>query len=315
MKAYTTEARLMGSEFQFIINAGSENAGKELLQDCIAEVARIEQLLTEFSESSDTAIINKQAGIQESEVTSETYQLLQRCAHISKLTQGNFDITSGILKKLYQFRNTTFQIPAKEKIADCIRKTGYKKIKLSADNKVYLEIKGMHIGFGAIGKGYAADKTRKLMQQKGVTGGVINASGDICAWGTKPDGRPWKAGVANPDSPGEIVLWMPLKGMSIATSGNYEQYFEADGRRYSHNINPHTGIPVTGVKSATVVSPAAELSDALATAVTVMGVRDGLHLINQLPQTYCIVFDEQGRMHYSKKVERSTFDKLLLCDM
>jgi thiamine biosynthesis lipoprotein len=311
MKEYIAEARLMGSAFQFIINAASESAGKELLQDCIAEVSRIEKLLTEFSESSDTGKINKHAGISEAEVSSETCQLLQRCLHISKLTAGSFDITSGILKKLYQFRNTKAEMPAQEKIAECIEKTGYKKIRLSSDNKVYLKKKGMHIGFGAIGKGYAADKTKKLMQQKGVAGGVINASGDLCAWGTKPDGSPWKAGIADPDNPDEIILWLPLNGLSIATSGNYEQYFESDGTRYSHNIDPRTGMPVTGIKSVTVLSPAAELSDALATAVTVMGVHDGLHLINQLPQTHCIIFDEENRMHCSKKIERATFNKHL----
>jgi FAD:protein FMN transferase len=305
MKEYTADIRLMGSAFQFIITADSETAGRGLLQDCIAEVIRIEKLITEFSENSETTLINNHAGIHAVQVSAEMYQLLQRCIQISKLTGGSFDITTGILKKLYNFRNTVFEMPSQRNIAESLAITGYKKIKLLNNNKVYLEIKGMHIGFGAIGKGYAAYKTRKLMQQKGVAGGVINASGDLCAWGIKHDGTQWKAGIANPDSPDEILLWLQLNGMSIATSGNYEQYFELNGIRYAHNINPRTGRPVTGIKSVSVISPNAELSDALATAATVMGVNQGLHLINQLPQTHSIIIDDQNQMHFSNKIERA----------
>jgi thiamine biosynthesis lipoprotein len=242
-------------------------------------------------------------------VSMETYQLLQRCIQISILTDGCFDITTGILKKLYNFRNGAFEMPSQSKILECLNITGYRKIRLLNDNRVYLEQKGMHIGFGAIGKGYAAYKTMKLMQQKGVPGGVINASGDLCAWGTKHDGTHWNAGIANPDSPDEILLLLQLNGLSIATSGNYEQYFELDGVRYAHNINPRTGRPVAGIKSVSIISPHAELSDGLATAVTVMGVQRGLRLINQLPHTHCIIIDDLDQMHFSNNIERARFIK------
>jgi thiamine biosynthesis lipoprotein len=304
MKEYSTDIRLMGSDFQFIITADSDKSGRELLQDCIAEVRRIEKLLTEFDENSETALINNHAGIRAVQVSVETHQLLQRCIQISKLTGGSFDITTGILKKLYNFRNTVFEMPSYQKIAAGLGVTGYEKIKLLSNNRVYLEMKGMHIGFGAIGKGYAAYKTSKMMQQKGVVGGVINASGDLCAWGIKHDGTQWKVGIANPDNPDEILLWLQLNNLSIATSGNYEQYFELNGIRYAHNINPRTGRPAMGIKSVSIISPNAELSDALATAATVMGVNQGLHLINQLPQTHCIIIDGQDQMHFSNKIER-----------
>jgi FAD:protein FMN transferase len=309
MKEYTTDIRLMGSAFQFIVNAETKETGKRLLQDCIEEVSRIEELLTEFNDKSETSLINKYAGICPVRVSTETYQLLQRCVQISKLTDGCFDITTGILKKLYNFRNVAFEFPSESKIQDCLEITGYRKINLLPDNKVYLERKGMHIGFGAIGKGYAAYNTMKLMQQKGVSGGVINASGDLCAWGTKHDGSHWNAGIANPDSPDEILLWLQLNGLSIATSGNYEQYFELNGVRYAHNINPRNGRPVTGIKSVSIISPHAELCDALATAVTVMGVPQGLRLINQLPHTHCIIVDDLDRLHFSNNIERARFFK------
>jgi thiamine biosynthesis lipoprotein len=133
MNEYTTDIRLMGSAFQFIVNAETNDAGEGLLQDCIQEVSRIENLLTEFKESSETALINKHAGICPVQVSSETYELLQRCVQISKLTDGCFDITTGILKKLYNFRNAEFELPSQIKMLDCLEKTGYRKIKLLTD--------------------------------------------------------------------------------------------------------------------------------------------------------------------------------------
>lgn len=309
MNEYTTDIRLMGSAFQFIVNAETKEAGYGLLQDCIEEVNRIEKLLTEFNDSSETSLINNHAGIHPVQVSTETYLLIQRCIQISKLTDGCFDISTGILKKLYNFRNIAFELPSENKIQDCLKITGYRKIKLLTNNRIYLERKGMQIGFGAIGKGYAAHKVMKLMQQKGVPGGVINASGDLCVWGTKYNGSRWNAGIANPDRPNEILLWLQLNGLSIATSGNYEQYFELNGVRYAHNINPGNGRPVTGIKSVSVISPHAELSDALATAVTVMGQSQGLRLINQLPHTHCIIIDDLDQILFSNNIERSRLFK------
>src|SRR5882724_5285748 len=201
----TAQAKLMGSAFEFIIGTADRHAGNVLLQNCIEEVKRLEKILTEFSENSDTALINRNAGICPVEVSSETYQLLQRCKHISALTDGAFDITSGILKKLYNFKQQDFALPSSSRILAALGKTGYKKIKLLPGNKVLLEEKDMHIGFGAIGKGYAADMVKKLMQKNAVTTGVINASGDLIAWGSRNTGEYWKAGIADPADPSRIL--------------------------------------------------------------------------------------------------------------
>ena len=303
LKEYGTRAKLMGSAFEFKVTARNPALGNELLQDCITEVQRIEKLLTEFSDDSETAHVNNNAGKKAVEVSDETYSLLQRSINISIMTQGAFDITSGILKKLYDFKKKEIEIPSDEVVAEALQKTGFKKIKLFPDNKVFLEKEGMHIGFGAIGKGYAADKVRKLMEDKGVESGVINASGDLTAWGKRHDGEPWKAGIAHPDKNSEAILWFPLNGSSIATSGDYEHFFLLNGIRYSHNIDPKTGFPVRGIKSVSVISPAAELSDALATAVTIMGIDAGLHMINQLPQTHCIIVDDKNKLYSSEKID------------
>ena len=301
-KEYKTTAKLMGSAFEFIITAKNEKNGMQLLRECIEEVQRMERVLTEFSTHSETFLINNNAGKQAVEVSNETYSLLRRCINISSMTNGAFDITSGVLKKLYNFKKKNFELPDAKTIYTTLKKTSYKKIKLLPGNKVYLESPGMHIGFGAIGKGYAADQVKALMRQKSVPAGVINASGDLTVWGKPLNSNEWKVGIASPDDHSKIILWLPLNGLSIATSGDYEQFFEINRIRYSHNIDPKTGYPTKGIKSVSVISPSAELSDALATAVTVMGVDAGIHLINQLPQTHCIIVDDHDNLHNSKKI-------------
>jgi FAD:protein FMN transferase len=302
LKEFSTQAKLMGCAFEFIVTAKTEAAGEELLNECIHEVKRIEKMLTEFNSSSETSRINHNAGIKPVTVTEETYGLIERSKNISKLTSGAFDITAGALKKLYNFKNCDAVVPTKTIIRDALAKTGYQKIRIQPPSTVFLAKAGMHIGFGAIGKGYAADKVKSLMESKGVEAGVINASGDLSVWGKRSNGVPWKAGIAHPSDRTKTIAWLPLEGLAMATSGNYEQFFMHDGQRFSHNIDPRTGCPVRGINSVTVISPSAELSDALATAVTVMGVKEGLDFINQLPFTWCIMADENNQLHCSRNI-------------
>lgn len=299
---FRREAHLMGSAFEFIVVA-EEARGEALLDACIREVKRIEVLLTEFSDDSQTALLNRASGRNSVEVDSETYTLLQRCITLSRLTQGAFDITAGVLKKLYNFKGGVPAWPDPVLLRSVLQKVGYQHIKLLENNHVLLEKTGMHIAFGAVGKGYAADRVKVLLQKEGVDSAVINASGDLTAWGARADGSHWKVGIADPDDPARILLWLPVDRVSIATSGDYEQYFERNGVRYSHNIDPKTGFPVSGVKSVTVVSPSAELSDALATAVFVMGKEVGLHFISQLPETHCVIIDANNKVHVSENLK------------
>jgi len=295
--------RLMGSDFELIATAVDEQSADIFLQQGINEIKRLEYLLTEFSNTSQTAVLNDNAGITPMQVDTEVYELIKRCKNISSLTQGAFDITAGALKRLYNFKQGNVQLPDKKTILQTQNSVGYKKIELLADNTVFLQKKGMHIGFGAIGKGFAVDKVKTLWQTAGMTSGVINASGDLTIWGQQPDGSPWKVGVADPDNKDNILLWLPVENASVATSGNYEQYFDLKGIRYSHNIDPRTGLPARFIKSVTIVSPSAELSDALATAVTIMGKEVGLNFINQLPNVHCIIIDDSNKISYSKNIK------------
>jgi thiamine biosynthesis lipoprotein len=285
----------MGSDFELI----ATDAAPQRLQEGVEEIKRIEALLTEFNDTSVTAQLNAYAGISAVTVPAEVYQLIQRCLRLSAITQGAFDISAGALKRLFNFKQDHFQWPEKAAQAQALSQTGYQRITLLDNNQVFLQQKGMRIGFGAIGKGYAADKVKALWMAAGADSGVINASGDLTAWGTKP----WKVGIAHPDDPDKMLLWLPVQNASVATSGNYEQYVEKNGVRYSHNIDPRTGNPVPYIKSVTVISPSAELSDALATAVTVMGPSVGLDFINQLPDVHCIIIDGRNKVFQSENIQ------------
>jgi len=299
--------RLMGSNFELLVAEEEESIGNQRLEEGVAEIRRIEALLTEFDPASQTSLLNQQAGLSPVKVDPEVYQLLQRCLHLSHLTQGAFDVSAVALRSLYNFKERRACRPDTALLVKTLASVGHRHIQLKGDT-AFLSKKGMRIGFGAIGKGYAADKVRALWKSQQVRAGVINASGDLTAWGLQPDGNPWRVGIADPRDPSNILLWLPVQDAAVATSGNYEQFFEIDGVRYSHNIDPRTGHPVMGVKSATVISPSAELSDALATAITVMGVSAGLYLIDQLPDVHGIIIDDKDRIFSSKNITRHAYN-------
>ncbi len=294
----------MGCGFELKIVCESNPKANHLLDIGIKEIQRIENLISEFNDHTLTTKINKNAGIHPVQVTQEVFDLIERSLILSKLTQGAFDISTGSLKNLYQFKNKAFGFPKREIVRKALSKVGWKKIKLNPDDlSVFLTQKGMHISFAAIGKGYAADRVKKVWLENGVSSGVINASGDLTAFGNRKDGSKWKVGIAHPDNKAEMLFFAPLKNTSVATSGDYEQFFIHNGIRYSHNINPISGLPLKGIKSVSIFSPSAELSDALATAVYVMGTDTGMHFIDQLPNTHAIFIDEKNEVSFSKKLD------------
>lgn len=303
MQLYTRTERLMGSIFSFGVVSEQEKIATKFLQAGVEEVIRLENLLSEFIPSSSTAQINQYAHHNWHSIDEESYQLLKRCYSISKLTDGDFDISVSPLKKLYKFHKQKSHLPDEAKIKSTLNKVGYQKILLDdSTSSVKLIADGMQISFAAIGKGYAADCVANLWQKNGLNSGYVDASGDIKAIGKNQAGLPWKSGIANPDNIDSALLKIDLNNAAIATSGVSEQFFEFQGEKYSHNINPKTGRPLQYIKSVTVISPSAELSDALATAVYVKGTNEGLEFINQLPQTHAIIIDNDNQMSLSNKL-------------
>jgi thiamine biosynthesis lipoprotein len=237
-------------------------------------------------------------------VDPELFDLITRAIAISELTGGAFDVSYASMDKLWSFDGTMSQLPPVELIAASIANVGYQGIRLDPDNQtVFLQEPGMKIGFGAIGKGYAADKAKQLLVSQGVVAGIINASGDMSTWGKQADGTDWNIAITNPLNKNEAFATLPITEGAVVTSGDYEKYTMIDGVRYAHIIDPRTGYPAKGILSVTVFASKAELADALATAVFVMGLEVGLDRINQLPGIECIIVDDQGKIHTSKNIK------------
>lgn len=309
-KKYDRTLKLMGSRFDLSVVANSQIEGDAYIDMAIAEIQRIERLISSWNINSETSKINQSAGVNPVKVSKELFDLIKRAIQISKITEGAFDISYASMDKIWKFDGTMTEMPSAEAIKKSVEKVGFINIVLDEANQtVFLKLKGMKIGFGAIGKGYAADKSKKILQNKGVVAGLINASGDLNCWGQQPDGQSWKIGITNPINKNKIFSWFDIEDRAVVTSGNYEKYISFNGKRYTHIINPKTGYPASGIVSVTVFAPKAELADALATSIFVMGVEVGLDLIDQLDEVECIIIDDTNKMISSKGIQLKNINK------
>jgi thiamine biosynthesis lipoprotein len=296
--------KLMGNHFELSVVAADAYWARQRIEAGVKEIRRIEALLTTFNDQSETNRINENAGVEPVVVSPEIIQLIERARKISDVTQGAFDITYGSVdKSLWNFDTHMTRLPDKKTAKKSVKLINYKNIEIDHTNStVFLKEKGMRIGFGGIGKGYAAEMAKNVMKRMGVDSGVVNASGDLTAWGVQPDGKPWTIGIANPNLAQEIFSYMNITDMAVATSGNYEKFVMIDGQRYSHTIDPKTGLPVSGIKSVTIISSNAEVADAMATPVTIMGVKAGLHMINQIKNIEAIIITDDDKLHTSNNI-------------
>lgn len=299
--------KLMGSRFDITVVAANEEAGYLNIQEAIDEISRIEKIISSWDQNSETSLVNKNAGIKPVKVSSELFGLIERAIKISEITDGAFDISYASMDQVWKFDGAMTYPPTAKEISNSIARVGYKKIVLNKENtSVYLKESGMKIGFGAIGKGFAADKAKELMLSKDVVAGIINASGDLTAWGSQTSGEKWIVGITNPLAKEKVFSWLPIQESSVATSGNYEKFVTFNREKYSHIIDPRTGYPSKGIHSVSVFSKKAELCDALATAVFIMGIDTGLSFINQLHGTEVIIIDSDNKIYKSNGIK---FDK------
>lgn len=306
-EVYTRTLKLMGSRFDISVVAETQTEGDGYIDMAVAEISRIERLISSWDSNSQTSKINKNAGIQPVVVDDELFQLIARALKISELTDGAFDISYASMDKVWFFDGSMTEMPSEAAIKQSVAKVGYHHIVLNAEqHSVYLDLEGMKIGFGAIGKGYAADKAKALLIENGVKAGIINASGDLNTWGMQPDGKDWMVAIVNPLNKDKVFSWMPVHNSAVVTSGNYEKYVKFNNVLYTHIIDPRTGYPSTGILSATVFTANAELADALATSIFVMGVETGLDFINQLNGVECIIVDKDNNIITSKNITLNT---------
>lgn len=289
--------RLMGCQFQISAVAANDTIAWEAINAGIKEIERIERLISSWDSNSQTSAINKQAGIKAVQVDQELFDLIYRAKKVSQLTQGAFDISFASMDRIWKFDGSMQQMPEPNAVQQAAAKISWINIELNREQcTVFLKEKGMRIGFGAIGKGYAANKAKLVMQKTGIVGGLVNASGDILAWGksSKPGG--WSIQIADPKQKDTALGWIQLNNAAIVTSGDYERYVTFNGKRYAHIIDPRTGYPTTGIKSVSIICHDAELADALATSVFVLGVREGLNLLNALKGVEGLIVTDQDEI-------------------
>jgi FAD:protein FMN transferase len=305
LHSHTESLKLMGNAFAFTAIHENMDLANLAVKAAIGEVQRIEKTLSTFIADSEVNKINEYAGIQAVSVSKEVFDLIWRSINVSKLTQGAFDISyGGVDKSLWNFDTTMVTLPSKEIAKKSVHLVNYKNIILNAENQtVLLAKKGMRIGFGGIGKGYAAEMAKQIMKSMGITNGVVNAAGDLAVWGVQQDGKPWNIGIAIPDHKDKIFSKLTMTDGAIATSGNYEKYITIGDKRYSHTIDPRTGLPVYGIKSVSIICPLAELADALTTPVMVMGIEAGLNMVNQMHHVSAIIIDESDRIFCSSDIK------------
>ncbi|HTI57604.1 FAD:protein FMN transferase [Mucilaginibacter sp.] len=293
LRIFRRALRLMGNVFEISVVANDAAWADNCIDSAVDEVNRIEKMLSTLGDDSQVTEINRNAGIRPVKVTGELFKLIERALDISVLTQGTFDITYNADK--------TADLQKIE--IKSVKFTNYRKVVLNAEKTtVFLQQKGMRIGFSAISKGYAADRAKYILQMMGVSAGVVNAGGDLLTWGLQPNDEQWTIAAADPKQVDQPYSGIRISNMAVATSGNFEKNAVLSHQDMPAVIDAKKGFPVSVLKSVSIVSPTAELSDAMATPIMALGVNAGLYLINKLQQLACVIIDDHNRVYTSKEI-------------
>lgn len=290
----------MGGMFEITLVAEDSASADRNIDLVIAEISRIENLISDWKPTSQISQVNDNAGIRPIQVDQEVFELAERALLLSKRTNGAFDISFAAMDRIWKFDGSMTEMPTADAIKKSVEKVGYQNIILNKESStIFLKKEGMKIGFGALGEGYAADRCREMMLQKGIKAGIVNATGDMSAWGKKPDGTDWVIGINDPARSGSLFAIIPLKQGAVVTSGSYEKFVVFDGKRYAHIINPATGYPATGLTSVTVFGPSAEQANGFSTSLMVLGKKAGLKLLRHYPEYTCLMISDKGKVFTS----------------
>ena len=259
---WTSDARpMMGTEISVHLWSDDPEVGQAALEDVFAEAARIDRLMSTYRDDSKISEINRRAAKSAVAAGAELFRLVQQSLEISALTGGAFDITYDSVGQHYDFRSR--QRPDENTVASEVENIDYRYVKLDQTTGSVRFLKdGVRINLGGIAKGYFVERGVAILRQHGVQNGIVTAGGDSRLLGDRR-GRPWMVGVRDPRNDAEVAISVPLQDEAISTSGDYERFFDEDGVRYHHIIQPSNGEPAGGVHSATVIGPDAVITDAL----------------------------------------------------
>ena len=282
----------MGSACEVVLAASSVHDAQRLAHMAIDEVLRIERKYSRYTTESLIANINQQAGLRPVVCDDETWALLQYASKLHEQSQGLFDITSGVFRQAWNFQVPA--IPSADELDALRAKVGWHKVVLK-DQSIALPSAGMEIDLGGFGKEYAADRAAQVLQAQGVVSGYVNLAGDMRFLGPKPTGEPWMIGIQDPRHANQVVATLPITQGGLATSGDYERYFEWNGERYCHVLNPFTGRPVKFWRSVSVTAPAAVVAGCTST-MTMLKEEEGLAFLQATGFDF-LAIDHAGKVH------------------
>jgi len=288
----------MGSACEVVLASHTQNEAESMAKLAIDEVLRIERKYSRYTTDSIIAKINQQAGRVALQCDDETWALFQFASQLFDKSDGLFDITSGVLRQAWDFKKP--EVPTSQKLEALLPLVGWQNVVLQ-DQSIALPLAGMEVDLGGFGKEYAADRAVQVLKEKGVTHGYVNLAGDMRFLGPKPTGEPWMIGIQDPRARDQVVATLPITMGGLATSGDYERYFELNGQRYCHVLNPKTGMPVSYWRSVSVTSPATVVSGCTTTMV-MLKEADGLAFLQATGFDFFAI-DHTGKVHLRQETQ------------
>ena len=299
---FERDAAIMGTAITVELWHRDEARARAALEAVLAEMHRIDALMSTYKEDSQLSAVNAMAAREPVRVSPELAALIRRSLEMSEITGGAFDITYASVGYLYDYRNRVR--PDREQVEAALPAVDYRHVVVDEKAGTVRFVRdGVRIDLGGIAKGHAVERGVEILRSHGVHHGLVTAGGDTRVLGDRR-GKPWIVGIRDPRRRGELVARLPLEDEAISTSGDYERYFEEDGVRYHHIIKPGTGESAREVRSVTVVGPDATTTDGLSTSVFVLGVDRGMQLIDGLEQYEAVIVTGESRMFYSRGFER-----------
>jgi FAD:protein FMN transferase len=276
----------MGTVFKIVLYAPDEATAKKAAQAAFARVAELNRIMSDYLATSELMQLCKKAGGPPVEVSRDLFDILTKAEVLARQTDGAFDVTVGPIVRLWRKARRTRQLPPAQELAQALKLVGHDNIRLDVKQRtVQLLVAGMLLDLGGIAKGYAAEAALEVLRRHGLGRALVAAGGDIAVGEPPPDTRGWRIGIAplkDPEAPpARFVL---LKNAAVSTSGDAEQFVDIGGTRYSHIIDPKTGLGLVGRRSVTVVAPSGAVADALATAMCVLGPERGLKVVEDTDQ-------------------------------
>jgi thiamine biosynthesis lipoprotein len=298
-EVFVRSRHLMGTTVEIKARARDGARAQAAINEAYDEIARIEALMSHWRGDSDLARVNAGAGRAPVQVAPELLEVVGRAIGVSRVTGGAFDITVEVVSRLWRIEHDDPRIPTQEEIDTALAQVGYRHIHINKEaGTIYLDQPGVQIGLGGIAKGYAVDRAMEKLRARGIHSAMITAGGDMALLGMD-GGAPWRIGIKDPRRPWRIVGWFQGSDTTVHTSGDYEHFAMLKGRRYHHILDPRRGYPASNSQAVTLVTPDGTLGDALCTGVFVLGPREGLRLVESLPEVEALVIDKKGKIWMS----------------